>query len=94
MIKLKEIPFGTPISDPDGTCIYTLGHVNADEFLIAVRAFESTDVPVEARQDLTATDIEFIRFRPMSPSELRANSLTWGVMKTDVGGYPVTAVIL
>jgi hypothetical protein len=30
----------------------------------------------------------------LSPSEARGHGITWGVMQTDEGGYPVTAVKL
>ncbi len=91
-IKLREIPFGTPISDPDGCCIYARGHIDKAEFLGAVKASKVFEVPEDAREALTIDDVEYIRFRPMSPSEARGHGLTWGVMETDEGGYAVTAV--
>ena len=96
VLRLKEIPFGTPADDPDGYCIYTNGHVvESGAFLAAVHAWDASEVPEDARQALTLEDIERIRFRPMSPSEARGNGLTWGVVQTgDETGYPVTAVKL
>lgn len=32
--------------------------------------------------------------RPMSPTEARGHGITWGVIQTEEGGYPVTAVKL
>lgn len=93
-MKLREIPFGTPIDDPDGYCVYTNGHVDKPSFLEAVKIMTGSDIPEDARGALELEDVEHIRFRPMSPSEARGNGLTWGVMETDEGGYPVTAVKL
>ena len=94
--RLKEIPFGTPVDDPDGYCIYINGHeVEACAFLSAVHAWGASEVPEDARQALTLEDVERIRFRPMSPSEARGHGLTWGVIQSDdETGYPVTAVRL
>lgn len=83
-----------PLNDPDGTCIYTNGHVGRAAFLKAVRELTGTDVPQDARDCLTEDDVEYIHFRPMSPTEARGNGLSWGVMQTTEGGYPVTAVKL
>lgn len=97
-MNLREISFGTPVDDPDGYCIYCLGHVESPEaFLHAVRDLKPSEIPLDARQALTVDDVEFIRFRPMSPSEARGYGLTWGVMQVPEGetnGYPVTAVKL
>ena len=38
-MKLREIPFGTPIDDPDGYCIYTNGHVDKTAFIEAESSF-------------------------------------------------------
>jgi len=48
-VKLREIPFGTPIDDPDGSCIYALGHVDKAEFLEAVKVMRDSDIPEDAR---------------------------------------------
>jgi hypothetical protein len=93
-MKLKEIPFGTPVDDPDGCCIYTNKHVDKSEFLDAVKSMRGSNVPDDARAALTIEDVEHIRFRPMSPTEARGNGISWGVFETDTGGYPVTAVKL
>ena len=93
-MKLKEIPFGTPIDDPDGYCIYTNGHIDKLTFLESVKTMTGSDIPEDARGALGLDDVEHIRFRPLSPSEARNNGLTQGVMQTDEGGYPVTAVKL
>lgn len=93
-MKLREIPFGTPIDDPDGYCIYTYGHFDKAAFLEAVKSMTGSDIPDDARAALELEDVEHIRFRPMSPSETRSNGLTSGVMETLQGGYPVTAVKL
>lgn len=93
-LKLREIPFGTPINDPDGYCIYTNGHVDPVAFLEAVRSMKGSNVPEDARAELTIEAVEHIRFRPMSPTESRNNGLNWGVFQTETGGYPVTAVKL
>ena len=93
-MKLREIPFGTPIDDPDGYCIYTNGHVNKTAFLEAVKVMPGSDIPEDARGELALEDVEYIRFRPMSPTEASGHGITWGVMETDKGGYPVTAVKL
>jgi hypothetical protein len=93
-VKLREIPFGTPIDDPDGYCVYTNGHVDKTAFLEAVKVMAGSDIPDDARGALELEDVEHIRFRPMSPSEARGNGLTWGVMQTEDRGYPVTAVKL
>ena len=93
-IKLKEIPFGTPVDDPDGYCIYTNGHIDPATFLDAVKSMTNSDIPDDARAELTLDDVEYIRFRPMSPTEARKKGLHWGVFQTETGGYPVTAVKL
>lgn len=93
-MKLKEIPFGTPVGDPDGYCIYANGHLDPVAFLDAVKGWEQSEVPDDVRAELTAEDVKHIRFRPMSPTEARSNGLSWGVMQTESGGYPVTAVKL
>lgn len=92
VIKLKEIPFGTPIDDPDGYCIYANGHVDASEFLAAVKSMAASDVPEDVRAELTVADVEYCRFRPMSPTEARGHGIDWGVVQTDTAGRPVTAV--
>ena len=94
MIKLKEISFGTPIDDPDQTCIYTNGHIDRAEFLAAVKDWDSSDVPKEYRAELSESDVEHIRFRPMSPTEARSHGIDWGVMESADRGYKVTAVKL
>lgn len=94
LLTLKEIPFGTPIDDPDGSCIYTNGHVDKSAFLEAVKDMADSDIPEDARGALELEDVEYVRFRPLSPSEARASGLTWGVIETGEGGYPVTAVKL
>ena len=53
-----------------------------------------SDIPEDARGELALEDVEYIRFRPMSPTEASGHGITWGVMETDKGGYPVTAVKL
>lgn len=93
-MKLREIPFGIPIDDPDGCCIYTNRHVDKAAFLDAVKIMTGSDIPDDARAALNLEDVEYIRFRPMSPSEARGYGITWGVMETERGGYPVTAVKL
>jgi len=93
-MKLREIPFGTPIDDPDGYCLYTNKHVDKAAFLEAVRTMVGSDIPEDARASLSLDDVEYIRFRPMSPTEARSHGITWGVMETETGGYPVTAVKL
>jgi hypothetical protein len=93
-VKLREIPFGTPIDDPDGYCIYTNGHVDKTAFLEAVKVMSGSDIPEDARGALELEDVEHIRFRPLSPSEARGSGLTSGVMQTNEGGYLVTAVKL
>jgi hypothetical protein len=93
-MKLKEIPFGTPASDPDGYCIYTNGHVDPEKFLEAVRSMRESELPDDARAALTMEDVQHIRFRPMSPTEARGHGLDWGVFTTEIGGYQVTAVML
>jgi hypothetical protein len=95
-VGLKEIPFGTPMDDPDGYCIYVNGHdIEVGKFLDAVHAWDASEVPEDARKALTVDDVERIRFRSMSPSEARGHGLTWGVIQTHDGtGYPVTAVKL
>lgn len=94
ILKLKEIPFGTPIDDPDGYCIYTLGHVDKALFVAAVKCMPNSDIPKDVRDEVEVGDVEHIRFRSMSPSEARGHGLTWGVMQTEQGGYQVTAVKL
>lgn len=96
-IELKEIPWGTPVDDPDGTIIYANGHVDKTEFLSAVKAWPMSDVPDDTRAELTIDDVEHICFKRMSPTEARGNGLGWGVWQTQPGetcGYPVTAVKL
>lgn len=93
-MKLREIPFGTPIYDPDGYCVYTNKHVDKSAFLDAIKTMIGSDIPDDARDALTLEDIEYIRFRPMSPTEARGHGITWGVMETEDGGYPVTAAKL
>lgn len=93
-MKLREIPFGTPIDDPDGYCIYTTGHVDKSAFLEAAKAMTGCDTPDDARAALGLDDVEHIRFRPMSPSEAASHGLTWGVMQCAAKGYKVTAVKL
>lgn len=93
-IKLKEIPFGTPVDDPDGYCIYANGHLDPASFLDAVKSMSGGEVPDDARSELTIDDVEYVRFRPMSPTEARQNGVHWGVVQVETGGYPVTAVKL
>ena len=95
-MKLKEIPFGTPIDDPVGYCIYTNRHIDQSEFLEAVKAMRISEVPDDARHALTLDDVRHTRFRPLSPHEAKGWGLTWGVMEVSDGevGYPVTAVNL
>ncbi len=93
-MKIKEIPFGTPIDDPDGYCIYTNGHVDPVAFVEAVKSMQASEVPNEARAEITVANVEHIRFRPLSPTEAKGSGLTWGVLETKDGGYPVTAVKL
>ncbi len=91
--KLREIPFG--LNDAaDEVCIYDNGHIEPELFLRRVREWQASDVPQDARDGLTLSDVQHIHFRPMSPSEARAWGCDSGVMKTETGGYPVTAVIL
>lgn len=91
-MSLREIPFG-PCGDADQTCIYDNGHLDRHEFLALVRELHSSDTPAEARHALNPEDVQHIRFRPMSPTEARHMGYTSGVMRTEKGGYPVTAVI-
>ena len=91
--RLREIPFG-PCGDADETCIYDNGHIDPEEFLRAVREMKGSDIPDEARAALTVADVQHIRFRPMSPTEAKSQGYDFGVMKTKVGGYPVTVVML
>ena len=91
---LREVPWGIS-DDCEEVCIYDNGHIEADAFIQSVVAFASSDVPKDTRETLTAEDVQYLRFRPMSPSEARAWGCTSGVMKAEGGrGYPVTAVIL
>ncbi len=98
MICLREIPFGTPMDDPDGVLIYHVGTVeDKHAFLQAVCGYSASDVPLDARAELTVDDVEYIRLRPMSPSEARGHGLDWGVIQLgsdDMRGYAVTAVKL
>jgi hypothetical protein len=88
MKPLREIQWD------DSLCIYTNGHLDPAEFLDAVRAMQHSDVLYEDRAALTVEHVEHVRFRPLSPYEARSIGCDWGVMRTDVGGYPVTAVVL
>lgn len=89
---LREISWG--INDSDGgTCIYDNGHIDAGEFLEMVRGFRQSNTPQEARDALSADDVEHLRFRPMSPTEACGWGCDYGVMECDgQRGYPVTAV--
>jgi len=89
---LREIPWGIPESDQ--TCIYDNGHIDAAEFLQRVRDWNASDVHSEYRSALTLADVEYLRFRPMSPSEARQYGVDSGIIRTLEGGYPVTAVML
>ena len=94
---IREIPWGTLGDDPDGTCIYDNGHQEPEVFLARVLEFQRSgrsDVPPCDLEALTAKDVQHLRFRPMSPSECDATGSSYGVVTTESGGYPVTAVIL
>jgi len=91
--NLRELPWG-PSGDADETCIYDNGHIDPVEFLSAVRAMTCTDVPQDTRDALVASDVQHIRFRPMSPTEAQSLGYDSGVMETETGGYLVTAVML
>jgi hypothetical protein len=89
---LREIPWGLS-GDHDGVCIYDNGHIDPAEFLARVQAWTGSDVPAENRAELTVDCVIHTRFRPMSPAEADQFGFTQGVIKTNVGGYLVTAVI-
>jgi hypothetical protein len=91
-LKLKEIPFGAPIDDPGGYCIYANGHIDPLAFLDAVRSMKSSETPNDVRMRLTTEDVKHLRFRPLSPTEAKRNGASCGIYETETGGYPITAV--
>lgn len=91
---LREVEWGIRGGDCDKTCIYALGRMEWEEFLARLKEFH-TDVPAEAIDEVAEIDIEYVRFRSMSPYEAQAWGCTSGVIETDEDkGYPVTRVIL
>lgn len=92
---IREIGWG--FSEDEGkTCIYDNGHWDKEAFLKEIRQSCHLDTPADVLSDLTAADVQHLRFRPMAPSEAKNWGADYGVMDcTEEGrGYPVTAVIL
>ena len=58
-------------SAPDSIdyCVYANGHVDKTAFLEAVKVMPGSDIPEDARGELGLEDVEYIRFRPMSPTD-------------------------
>ena len=77
-------------------CIYDNGHIDPEQFLASVRDSRTSDVSEERRAELTVSDVEHVRFRPMSPYEARVWGCNSGVMEAEEKeqGYPVTRVII
>ena len=90
--RFREIEWGVSAGF-GGTCIYDNGHIPADLFLISVKAAKHLDTPMDVREDFKVDEVQYLRFRPMSPSEARNWGCDHGVMEADgQRGYPVTAI--
>lgn len=90
----REIEWGPLGTDRDKTCIYDNGHIDPATFLRNLRMWSNCSFDAQDLSELKESDVEHVRFRPMSPSEAREKDCDHGVMETSEGGYPVTRVVL
>lgn len=95
-MKIREIAWDIGGSH-EKTLLYASGKFPPDAFLAECRKW-SCDCGNDLLEPLKDSDVQYLRFRPMSPSEAKSRGYDTGVMdctgEPNYRGYAVTAVFV